>query len=129
MKWFILKLAEQHTETLVSLRTMNERQIVRMADHKLLAEIVHALLNGVLTTNSTMLDRMYRKYDTVDIPDEHRLRDAIDLACSRIVGWRELCLTGLVQRSHILYSLILAVILVETKWPMLSQKDPDYPRW
>ena len=125
MKWFILKLAERHTETLVSLRTMSEREIVRMADHKLFAEIVHALLNGVLTTNSKMLDGLYRKYDTVDILKEDQLRQAIDAAASRIVGWRELCLTSLVQKSHIFYSLMLAVISVERKWPGLLHEDID----
>ena len=126
MKWFILKLAERHTETLVSLRTVSERQIVRMADHKLFAEIVHAMLYGVLTTNSNMLDTLYRKYDTDDIPEEDQLRQAIDSVYSRIVGWRELCLTSLVQRSHIFYSLMLAVIFVEGKWTSPLQEGTDY---
>ena len=126
MKWFILKLAERHTETLLSLRTMSEQQIVRMADHKLFAEIVHAMLYGVLTTNSKMLDNLYRKYDTGDIPEEDQLRQAIDSACSRIVGWREVYLTSLVQKSHIFYSLILAVIFVEGTWTSPLQEGTDY---
>ena len=123
MKWFILKLAERHTETLVSLRTMSEREIVRMADRKLFAEIVHAMLNGVRTTNSRMLDSLYRDCDADDIPEEDQLRHAIDSACSRIVGWRELCTTSLVQKSHIFYSLMLAVISVEKKWPRPLGED------
>ena len=123
MKWFILKLAERHTETLVSLRTMSEREIVRMADHKLFAEIVHAVLNGVRTTNSRMLDGMYRRYNSDDIPERDELLQAIDSGCSRIVGWRDLCETSLVQKSHIFYSLMLAVISVENKWPSLIQED------
>ena len=124
MKWFILKLAERHTETLFSLRTMSEREIVRMADHKLFAEVVHALLNGVRTTNSTMLDSMYRKYNNDDIPEEQHLLKAIDSAFSRVVGWRELCTTNIVQRTHVFYSLILAVISVEHNWHTLLQ-DQD----
>ena len=125
MKWFILKLAERHTETLVSLRTMSEREIVRMADRKLFAEIVHAMLNGVITTDSKKLNSLYRKYDTDDIPEEDQIRQAIDSACSRIVGWRELCTTSLVQKSHIFYSLMLAVISVEKKFPRPLQEDVD----
>ena len=126
MKWFILKLAERHTETLVALRTMSEREIVRMRDHKLFAEIVDAMLHGVRTTNSKMLDTLYRKYDVNDIPEEDQLRRAIDAACTRIVGWRELCVTGVVQKSHIFYSLILAVIAAEQVWPRLVHEDLDY---
>ena len=40
MKWFILNLADRHSETLHSLGTMTERELVRMADRKLFAEIV-----------------------------------------------------------------------------------------
>lgn len=123
MKWFILKLVERHTETLVSLRTMSEREIIRMADHKLFAEIVDAMLHGVRTTSSRTLDRMYRDFDVVDVPEHDRLLQDIDSACSRIVGWRDLCETSLVQRSHIFYSLMLAIILVEDSWPNLLQDD------
>ena len=126
LKWFILKLAERHSETLLSLATMSEREVVRMADYKLFAEIVHAIMNGVRTTNSTMLDAMYRDYNVGDIPEEERVLGAIDSAFSRIVGWRDLRLTGLVQKSHIFYSLILAVISVEQRWPTLLQNGVDY---
>ena len=123
MKWFILKLAERYSETLVSLKTLSEREIVRMSDHKLFAEIVHAMLNGVRTTNSKMLDSMYRKYNTDDIPEEDQLIQAVDSACSLIVGWRELCETSLVQRGHIFYSLMLAIISLENKWSGSLQND------
>ena len=85
MKWFILKLSERHTETLLSLRTLSEREVVRMGDQKLFAEIVHAMLNGIRTTNNKMLDNMYRDYNTVDIPEEEWLQKIIDDTFSRIV--------------------------------------------
>ena len=126
MKWFVLKLAERHTETLISLRTLSEREILRMADHKLFAEILHAMLYGVRTTNSKMLDSLYREYEAKDIPRENIMLETIDSACSHIVGWRDLSLTGLVQKSHIFYSLMLAVISVEKKWATLLQEGIDY---
>ena len=126
MKWFILKLAERHTETLLSLQTLNERQIVRMADHKLFAEIVDALVHEVRTTNSTILDRLYRKFDSADIPQQGQMLQAIDSACGQILEWRDLCETDIVKKSHIFYSLVLAVISVKTKWPSLMQEGVDY---
>ena len=126
MKWFILKLAERHTDTLVALQTLSEQEVVRMADHKLFAEIVHALLHGVRTTKSTTLDNLYRDYDVVDVPEEGELLLAIDSACDRILGWRELALTSLVQKSHIYYSLMLAIVGVERKWPRQFVQGIDY---
>ena len=123
MKWFILKLAERHTDTLVALKTLSDREIIRMADRKLYAEIVHAMFNGVRTTNSRMLDGMYLKYDTTNIPDEDQLLEAIDSACSHVLGWGDLCEANLVQRSHIFYSLMLAIICVESKWSGQLQDD------
>ena len=105
---------------------MRPQEIIRMADHKLFAEIVHAMLNGVRTTNSRMLDSMYRTYESGDIPGNEELLQAIDSACSRILGWRILCETSLVQRSHIFYSLMLAIISVEHKLPSLLQEHISY---
>ena len=121
MKWFILKLSERHTETLLSLRTLSEREVVRMGDQKLFAEIVHAMLNGIRTTNNKMLDNMYRDYNTVDIPEEEWLQKIIDDTFSRIVGWTELSPTDVVRKSFVFYSLFLAVVAVEHKRSSLQQ--------
>ena len=125
MKWFILKLAERHTDTLVALRTLSEKEVIRMADHKLFAEIVHATLHSVRTTNSTTLDTLYREHDVAGVPEEGELLLAIDSAFSRIVGWRDLALTSLIQKTHIFYSLMLAIIGVERKWPRQFLQDID----
>ena len=126
MKWFILQLAERHTETLVTLGTMSERDIVRMADRKLFAELIDAMLSGVRTTSAPLLDRLYRQYDPHPIPNEDLIKSAIDSAFSRIVSWRELCLTNLVKRSYLFYSLILAIISVDCQLEKLRQGDVDY---
>ena len=123
MKWFILKLSERHTESLLSLGTLSEREVVRMGDHKLFAEVVHAMLNGIHTTNSRMLDTMYREYNSADIPEEERLLNVIDAAFDRIAEWTELGSTDVVQKSYILYSLILAIMAMEHRWETLQQPD------
>ena len=127
MKWLILRLAERHTEKLVALGTLSEQQVVRMADHKLLAEVVHAMLHGVTTTNSRMLDSMYRAHEKADVPHEEQLLDAISAAFDHVGGWQDLRLTGLVGRTHIFYSLILATIAVNSSWETLqSAIDGSY---
>ena len=122
MKWFILKLAERHTDSLISLQTMSEREIVRMADRKLFAEIVHALINGVSTTSSTALDSLYRTFDGDDITREGEMLRAIDASFSCILGWRKLCLTDLVKKGFIFYSMILAVICLDSGWVVVDEK-------
>jgi len=42
-----------------------EKQLLRMADTKLIAEVCDALLNGVRTTNRRILDRLYTDNDRV----------------------------------------------------------------
>ena len=120
MKWFILRLAERHTETLISLGTISERQVVRMADQKLLAEVVHAMLNGVRTTDARLLARMYGDYDRRDVPGEDYIEDAISSAFNHIMGWRDVHLSVLVTRGYLFYSLLLAVIAVDSEWPTLQ---------
>ena len=57
--------------------------------------------------------------------NESELQEAIKSAFNRVLGWRELCLTEMVEKSYILYSLLLAIIAVESKWPTLQQVISD----
>ena len=120
MKWFILQLAEKHSESLVRLGTFTEKQVLRMADQKFLAELVHAMLEGVRTTNARMLDAMYRQYDEVSIPRRHEIQAAIGLAFEAIRHWPLVQRNSLTQRGHALYSLILALVATQTKWDTLE---------
>jgi len=120
MKWLILKLTDRHSETLLSLGALIEREVIRMGDDKLLAECVHAMLNGVKTTTSGMLNSMYKVYERKPIPEENTIEKAIDEAFDRILGWPELRLTSLLGKTHVFYSLLLAVIAVQSEWPTLQ---------
>jgi len=120
MKWFVYSLAERYGETLVKLGVISKKGVVRMADAKFMAEIIHALKYGVKTTSKTNLDKMYREFDGGDeVPEEAALRAATDAAIDQALKWGDLRGTPLV-RTHTFYSLILALILVQSRWPTLQ---------
>lgn len=119
MKWFIVSLSQLYGDRFVDLRVLPKNRVIRMADSKLLAEIVHALLNGVSTTSKAVLDKMYETHDKGDrVDDETTIRDAVNEAVETILEWREIHPTSL-TRMNVFYSLILAVIRVRFAWPTL----------
>ena len=62
-KWFIYKLSKQYSQILLDMGVFRENQLIRMAETKLFAEICHAFLFGITTTNKVKLDALYRTYD------------------------------------------------------------------
>ena len=62
-KWYIYHLSSRHDQVFIRTGTFTPKQIVRMQDMKLLAEVSHALLNGITTTNRVSLDTAYRVND------------------------------------------------------------------
>ncbi len=120
MKWFMIHLAEKYSDSMVLLETLTEKQVVRMADQKLLAEVVHALLEGVQTTDARKLNGMYRDYEKEDIPGQDELETAINNAFDWIFEWNRLHETNLVKKGYNLYSLLLAIMAVEKGWETLT---------
>lgn len=117
MKWFLYSLTQRYGETLVSLGVLPKQSAIRMQDTKFLAEIVHAMLNGVTTTSKSTLDAMYRRYEKDDIPEEKKIRDAIEKGFTQVMKW-DITQTSLVK-SYVFYSLLLAVLLVQGRWASL----------
>ena len=119
MKWFIHDLSKDLAGSFVALGVLRERSVVRMADAKLLAEIVHALVHGVTTTSKTSLNSLYHDFDRgEDVPNEEKMRESIELAVEVILEWPETHTTAL-MRTNIFYSLVLAIIRVRRAWPTL----------
>lgn len=132
MKWFIYSLSEAYDEVLLKLGVFNQRRLVRMSDAKLYAEITHALLNGVTTTNSKSLDALYRNYDsafTVRDAFENRFRAAIEVLQHDLEDLHG----GALMKPHMFYSLVLAIMHVQdpverllTVWPIGEPADVDW---
>lgn len=109
-KWFLHRLAGRFGGVFVDIGLFNETQIVRMADTKLLAEVCHAILHGLTTTNKNTLDNLYKDNDRV-FPMENELTRHLVFAVDQIRLWDDIH-GGNLMRPYVAYSLLLAVIHV-----------------
>jgi hypothetical protein len=129
MKWFVHGLARDYSDVFVNLGVLAERKTIRMADAKLLAEMVHALVNGIETTSKTKLDKLYHDNDRGDaVKNEDAMREGIDEATDIILGMTHLHTTAL-MKMNIFYSLVLAIIRVRRAWPSMTNvvAEPKKP--
>lgn len=95
-KWFLHRLGLRLNEVWESMGVFSQKALVRMADTKLLAEICHAMLHGVTTTNRGTLDRLYRDYDD-DFGVEGEFERRIIEAVETVRTWDELHGTSLMK--------------------------------
>ena len=128
-KWFIHRLAADYGSALIELGVFRERQIVRMADAKLLTELSHALLNGITTTSRTALDKIYQQYD-VEFPPEEELDRLLRKGLNELLTLEELRETAL-MKPLVVYSLLLALIDRGEPQPALAVSLPgeSYPNF
>lgn len=64
-KWFINEAASEYTSLFIEFGIVTKRQIVRMADAELLAEMILALEKGIVSSSNKALSDLYHKYDDV----------------------------------------------------------------
>ena len=126
-KWFIYRLSNRYESTFLNMGVFTEKQIIRMADTKLLTEVCHALVNGIKTTNKKSLDELYRRFDK-EFPAESWLEEHIEKAMTRLISLGEIH-NGPLMRPYVMYSLILAVAHRESPVETLAnvyQSDLPY---
>jgi hypothetical protein len=107
-KWFIYHLARRFDESFVRIGLFGPKQLVRMADTKLLTEICHALLYGIETTSKSKLDKLYKECDKT-FPQEEEHGSRVSGALDQLLEWPAVH-GGALMKPHIAYSLILAMI-------------------
>lgn len=64
-KWFIQRVGQRYSEALHAIGLLSRRDLVRMADGRIYAEIVHTIEGGFVTTKSAEIDNLYKKYNTL----------------------------------------------------------------
>ncbi len=118
-KWYIYHLSHKLDGAFKRFGTLSDNQLVRMQDMKLLAEVSHAMLKGVTTTNKRTLDALYRDCD--DLFEEARdFSKRIENAMAFVDSLEAVHKTPL-TRSYSLYSLILAIVHVTRTLPTLDE--------
>lgn len=107
-KWFVYQFCRDYADFFIASGVFSVKQIVRMQDTKLVSEVVDALVNGITTTNSKKLDKLYEHFDK-----QFDQISALDLllheAMTFVTTMPELFSTHL-TRPHVFYSLLLACI-------------------
>jgi hypothetical protein len=120
-KWYIYHLSHNFDAYYDKLHTFSETQLVRMQDMKLLAEISHALINGITTTNKRSLDDLYENNDETFPQGEEfttRIEDAVEF-----IGTLDAVHSTGLMKAYSLYSLVLAVIHAKRKVPALESAE------
>lgn len=107
-KWFIQRVGLRFSEPLRVAGVLSRRDIIRMGDNRLYAEIIHTILNGFVTTKSTQIDALYKRFNTVFEEEDllfgyldHGLNSALAEA---VMGEREL------QRGYMFQTLVVVLI-------------------
>lgn len=103
-KWFIQRVANRFSEALRAAGVLSRRDIIRMSDTRLYAEIIHTIINGFVTTKGPQIDALYKRFNTTFEEEEvyfTYLEHGIGSALEQVVGQeREL------QRGYMFQALV-----------------------
>lgn len=118
-KWFIYRLSKQYAQALENAGILSEKQLARMADAKLFAEVTHAMLNGISTTSATVLKALYAEHDE-EFGEEEVVRKRISGGVDALIELDDLHGGPLMKPYHV-YALLLALIHART--PIAKLKE------
>ncbi|MEL6104473.1 MAG: DUF262 domain-containing protein [Planctomycetota bacterium] len=121
-KWFIVELASEFDQSLVDLGVVSERQISRMRNTQLFAEIVMCTELGITTYSKKKIDDFYDRYDD-EFADETKIWNAMVDAFELVLSLRAIQPTVL-MKSFLFYSLTTAAINITSRF---NQLDAEYP--
>jgi hypothetical protein len=107
-KWFIYDLRKVVEPTFATLGVFKQKAFIRMQDAKLLTEICHAALNGIVTTDKKKLDHLYTAHDK-KFSEADDLKKAIVDSISYCASFEPVAQSEL-AKPYNFYSLVLAAL-------------------
>jgi hypothetical protein len=124
-KWFINDLADRLEPVFLNTGIFKEKQLVRMADNKLLTELCDSFLHGIRTTDKKILDAVYRSRDEA-FNEETNFRERIVSAFDLIRTMDAIHQSSL-MKPYMVYSLVQAIIHVRKRLPKFAKlfKSPN----
>ena len=117
-KWFIYGLTRQFEKSFIQIGLFDQKALVRMKDAKLLCEVVHAVLNGITTTNKARLDALYRSRDDA-FPEREDIARRLAAAIDFLLRQEDIHSSAL-MKPHLVYSLLLAAMQVASPMETLA---------
>lgn len=108
-KWFVNDIADQYDEFFVEFGVLTRKQITRMADAALIADVVLAIERGVISSSPKDLSSLYKKYDT-DFDKRDEYKDMFASTFSFIVDELSDLRNSFMMKPYALHSLITSLI-------------------
>ncbi len=112
-KWFINRIAETYKESLLNLGLLSRRDLIRMTDLRLYAEIALTLDEGFTTVKGVQLDKLYRKYNA-DFIAAPVFQEKIDFGLNFFIG-NEGLHQDVFLRMHVFQSIVIAAIAIHNQ--------------
>lgn len=106
-KFYMVSLSETYSESLKQMGVLKEKQLSRMADVELLADIIMSWIKGIETIRSSTLDKFYSDKDK-SFPEKSEISDLFQTTMSVIISMRNLHSTSL-MKPYNFHSLFLAI--------------------
>jgi hypothetical protein len=126
-KQFILSISRIYRELLISAGVISRRDVIRMQDNRMFADVISILEDGFITTKASNIERLYRSYN-ITFGKEDSYGPLIQGA---IKDWQEMDGGNYdrLARRHIFYTHIAAHIANrDSSWILPSLSDEQKTR-
>jgi len=124
-KWFVNELSSKYDKTFANLGVFTNKQLIRMVDFKLIAEIIDAYLYGITNSSKRRLDNLYESFDS-EFPRKDEIEERINKAMDFIIDLKEIH-NGPLMKPYNIYSFILAINHVHSPIETLN-REYEAPR-
>lgn len=108
-KWFINTVSDQYYTFFSEFGIFTNRQIVRMADAELIAEVVLAMESGIVSSNNTLLSRLYKNYDR-EFHEKEEYKEKINEVFEFIIAKFNLLRKSYLMKPYVIHSLCCALL-------------------
>jgi hypothetical protein len=125
-KWSVNRWVDEISPILVEFRILTNRQIVRMADAELVADMVLALEQGIISTTNKRLSDLYEKYDS-EFPHANQYWNRISEAFKFIADGLGELRDSYLMKPYVVHSLILALLHNKSGLPGVTEKIGSPP--
>lgn len=113
-KWFVNSLCKEKRERFLAVGLFSKRDLLRMADFKLVADLGYLLEFGIHTTKRQQLDGLYKKYNA-SFDKEDDFRDKLSFGLDAYLNNSVYHVRSL-SRPYMVYSIV--AVLIDRKYSL-----------
>lgn len=115
-KWFVNTLTDELSATIVGFNILTNRQIVRMLDAELIADMVLSLESGIVSTSPALLTKLYSRYEEqFDKEQEYRdqIREFFEFINQQLTDFKD----SYLMKAYSVHTLFCAYVLNKVGLP------------